>query len=42
MVLPHDGFEIIGGAKSAFAALDIDDGAERSLVGTAAPKIKAR
>jgi len=42
VVFPHDVFEIVGRADAAFAALHVDDGAERALIGTAAPEIDAR
>ena len=42
VVVAHDGFEIVGGAEAALAALDIDDGAERALERAAAAKIEAR
>ena len=42
IVFPDRAFEIVGGAKPALAALDVDDGAERTLVGTAAAEIQAR
>src|SRR6202453_2744023 len=36
-----DLFEIVGRAKAALAPLDVDDGAERALIGTAATEIDA-
>ena len=42
VVLAHDAFEIVGGAEPALAALHVDDGAERALVGAAAAEIDAR
>jgi hypothetical protein len=35
-------FEVVGGAKAALAALDVDDRAERALLGAATAKIEAR
>src|SRR6516164_5771712 len=35
-------FEVVRGAKSALATLDVDDRAERALVRAAAPEIQAR
>ena len=42
VVLAHDAFEIVGRAEAALAALHVDDGAERALVGAAAAEIDAR
>src|SRR5215472_4232860 len=41
IVFADRAFEIVGGAKPALAALDIDDRAERTLVGAAAAEIEA-
>ena len=41
MILAHDLFEVVGRAEAAFAALHIDDGTERTLVGTAATEVDA-
>jgi hypothetical protein len=42
VVFADRAFEIVGGAKPALAALDVDDRAERTLVGAAAAEIEAR
>ena len=41
-VLAHDLFQIVGRADTALASLHVDDGAERTLIGTAAAEIDAR
>ena len=41
-VLADDPLEIVGRAEPALAALHVDDGAERALIGTAAAEIDAR
>src|SRR5277367_1989565 len=38
-VLANDLFQIVGRAEAALAALYVDDGAERALIGAAAPKV---
>src|ERR1700722_14080508 len=38
-VLANDLFQIIGRAEAALAPLHVDDGAERALIGTAAPEV---
>ncbi len=40
-VRPDDLFEIVGRAEAALAALHVDDGAERALVGAAAAEVDA-
>ena len=40
IILTDDGFQIIGTAKPALAALHIDNRAERTLIGTTASQIK--
>ena len=42
IVLADDLLEIVGGAEAALAALHVDDGAERALVGAAAAEVDAR
>ncbi len=42
VVLAHDPLEIVRRAEPALAALHVDDGAERALVGAAAAEIDAR
>jgi len=42
VVLPDRALEIVGRAKSALATLNIDDRAERALVGAATTEIEAR
>ena len=42
VVFPDRAFEIVGRAEPALATLDVDDRAERALVGAAAPEIEAR
>jgi len=41
-IVPDHGLEVVGGSKAALAALHIDDGAERALIGTATSEIDAR
>src|SRR5208337_457186 len=41
LVGADDLFEIVGGAEAALAALHVDDGAERALIGTAAAEVDA-
>ena len=41
-VLANDLFEIVGGAEAALAALHVDDGAERALIGAAAAEVDRR
>src|SRR5262249_16689450 len=40
--LPYEMLDVIGRAEARLAALHIDDGAERALIGTAAARIEAR
>src|SRR5215468_837224 len=42
IIITYDLFQIVGRADAALAALHIDDGAKRALVGTAAAEIDAR
>src|ERR1051326_5692262 len=41
IVFPDCALEVVGSAEPAFAALDIDDRAERALIRTAPPQIEA-
>src|SRR5262249_32661138 len=41
-VAANDGLDVVGSAPPRLATLHVDDGAERALIGTAAPGIKAR
>jgi hypothetical protein len=42
VVLADDGFEVVGVAEPALAALHVDDGAERALERAAASEVEAR
>jgi hypothetical protein len=42
VIFPDRPFEIVGRAKPALAALDVDDCAKRALIGAAATEIEAR
>ena len=42
IVLADDLFHVVGRAETALPALDVDDGAERALIGAAAAEIHAR
>ena len=42
VVFPDDGFEVVGRAGAALASLNVDNGAERALVGAPPPQIHTR
>ena len=42
VILADDAFDIVGGAETALLALDVDDRAERALIGAATAEIHAR
>jgi hypothetical protein len=42
MVLADDLLQVVRRAEAALAALDVDDGAEGALIGTAASEVDAR
>ena len=41
-VHPHQPLHVVGGTEARFAALHVDDGAERALIGAAAARIETR